>query len=1152
MRFESLVLERYGPFTDRAITFRPDARLHVVYGPNEAGKTSMLAAFADLLFGFPTRKANDFLHDSGALRIGAAVRLADGSALSFRRRRGAKNTILGEDNQALREDILSSILGHVTRETFLTEFGLTADTLRKGGNELLSAGGRLAETLAAASAGVSSLARAGARLQTDSEALFSPRKVASKEFYIADVRYQDAQRRMREAIVTADALKDAARTIKDAQDNFENIKLHHEEIGRGLALRRRAQRTRSKLLRIDIARAQLKTFEDLPLVGADKVKAWRSAHRELAEIDKALADLDFADTRGAAAIAALAVDETLLAMAPDIDALRERISAIRKAEDDLPRRREAQRAAREALDEAARRLDLSSHRELLALQPGDPALARVRELADALRRGEERLEEANTQAFEAGRELERLEAGAEPGVILIDPGPLRRRLELFVEIPADAETLRRNRAASEALARRLAEDAAALDPQPGNVDGLARLPLPQRAEIEAAAREAEELARIKGGLDAGLEAANRKRAEIENEIARLARSGAIATREDVALARARRDEALRTLEHSLDAGGDVARPLLNLLDKAIKTADGSADLLLSDTERATLLEAANHHLREASAECERINRDQEIAARRRDEAGAAWRGLWAKCGLAPKSPALMTRWRERAADLLDHRRRFEEQSVETEALSVKLASRREALAPLLADLGLDPLSDLPVELLHREACAAIERIQSVWTGHREREVARLKAITDRDRAQAVLADRELALRRLRADWPKAAAAIGLATGATPREAEAALAVWRDVPVHRGSFERESRSVEGIERDLQGFAQEVTALAGRAGSALAGGSPPHTLAELTRGLAATRAAGHERDALGKAAAERALQRRDYNERRERLGAVVRDARRQSRLPDEADIAPALARLDERAALDIQLSDHNRDLSESSDGQNEAALRCEQEGVDWDALAAEIERFEMMDRQLIADMNEAATRLHDAKRTYETLALGRDAEGAARERAEAGAALVAIAERWLVKAAAARLAARAIELHRSSVEEPLVTRASHLFNVATNSAFKGLAASYDEADQPVLVGIRMNSETVPVAGMSEGARDQLFLSLRLALLELRSAEPLPFIGDDLLSSFDEDRVAATADLLSDFGRSRQTILFTHHRHVADIAGKRLGAAADVITL
>ena len=53
---------------------------------------------------------------------------------------------------------------------------------------------------------------------------------------------------------------------------------------------------------------------------------------------------------------------------------------------------------------------------------------------------------------------------------------------------------------------------------------------------------------------------------------------------------------------------------------------------------------------------------------------------------------------------------------------------------------------------------------------------------------------------------------------------------------------------------------------------------------------------------------------------------------------------------------------------------------------------------------------------------------------------------------------------------------------------------------------------------------------FLTLRLALLEAHQGESLPFIGDDLLASFDEQRTRFTLDLLSDFGTKHQTILFT----------------------
>jgi uncharacterized protein YhaN len=84
------------------------------------------------------------------------------------------------------------------------------------------------------------------------------------------------------------------------------------------------------------------------------------------------------------------------------------------------------------------------------------------------------------------------------------------------------------------------------------------------------------------------------------------------------------------------------------------------------------------------------------------------------------------------------------------------------------------------------------------------------------------------------------------------------------------------------------------------------------------------------------------------------------------------------------------------------------------------------------------------------------------------------------------------------------------------------------------------------------MSEGARDQLYLALRLATLEryLDHAEPLPFIVDDILVNFDDERSAATLKVLAELSRKTQVILFTHHAHLRDLAaGLRNGTGVFV---
>ncbi len=111
MRLITLHLERYGHFTDKILNFRPDACLHIVYGPNEAGKSSSLEAIKDLFFGFGTRTQYDFVHPGNRLSLGASIVGKDGRQLSFKRRKGNKNAITDDQGSSLPDDIITRVRG---------------------------------------------------------------------------------------------------------------------------------------------------------------------------------------------------------------------------------------------------------------------------------------------------------------------------------------------------------------------------------------------------------------------------------------------------------------------------------------------------------------------------------------------------------------------------------------------------------------------------------------------------------------------------------------------------------------------------------------------------------------------------------------------------------------------------------------------------------------------------------------------------------------------------------------------------------------------------------------------------------------------------------------------------------------------------------
>jgi uncharacterized protein YhaN len=73
------------------------------------------------------------------------------------------------------------------------------------------------------------------------------------------------------------------------------------------------------------------------------------------------------------------------------------------------------------------------------------------------------------------------------------------------------------------------------------------------------------------------------------------------------------------------------------------------------------------------------------------------------------------------------------------------------------------------------------------------------------------------------------------------------------------------------------------------------------------------------------------------------------------------------------------------------------------------------------------------------------------------------------------------------------------------------------------------------------MSDGTCDQLYLALRVASLEhyFVSHEPMPFIVDDVLLSFDDERAASALSVLKEMSAKTQIVFFTHHRHLVELA-------------
>jgi DNA repair exonuclease SbcCD ATPase subunit len=105
-----------------------------------------------------------------------------------------------------------------------------------------------------------------------------------------------------------------------------------------------------------------------------------------------------------------------------------------------------------------------------------------------------------------------------------------------------------------------------------------------------------------------------------------------------------------------------------------------------------------------------------------------------------------------------------------------------------------------------------------------------------------------------------------------------------------------------------------------------------------------------------------------------------------------------------------------------------------------------------------------------------------------------------------------------------------RAASIFKRVTKGKYTSITVR--EEDLEVLVEVPGKREPVPVDVLSQGTKDQLYLSLRIALSELLSGDKNPpMLFDEAFYTFDEERLQEALGVLEELARTTQVIVFTH---------------------
>lgn len=716
---------------------------------------------------------------------------------------------------------------------------------------------------------------------------------------------------------------------------------------------------------------------------------------------------------------------------------------------------------------------------------------------------------------------------------------LRESLE---QAPRDyAQQQASSRRAVEAAERQLALEAAALAPWSGDLGVLTTTAPPADAVIDDARERFAALDAEAAELRRSLAEVKGRIADLEAEIVKLTRGEVLPTEAVVGAARQARDEVWGRIATggapAIAAEGARYAELVSeadeLADRRQIEADRIAALVVHTTELGRLRARADGL----------VEQDQRL---KDDRAGldATWAARCKALGFAAAiTPTELAAWSTTRKRVLAFQTALAEVTAGTEALAERNSAKLEALRRALAKIDTTAAPADPDEMVTHGA-GLVRRLDE---RRLERQgavelVAKLKA--DMRSSAEEIATEASRLEALESSLEAASMACGLPARCSEIAITAALEGFEAWAQAANAHEQMQDRVAVIQLEVEDFEGDVRALHTRLEL-----TPPEDVSGGLRGLgerlklaqaARSRVEQAERQAAEAAAQVSALELS--------LSAARLDLAQLMELAGASDLAAlenAISKDQRRSALKQQLHELEIQIEAASDGLPLSVVQSEVAASDPEAVVVEIEtlnaeRFELGDRR-----EAASTELAEASREVDLHANGASAAAALQDAEDARAEASIQVERYVEARAVAALLRWAIARHRKTRAGPLIRRASSIMNIITRGDFSGLELDFEGSDEPVVVGIRSSGEQTPSSVMSEGTRDQLYLSLRLAAVEERAARhALPFLADDLLVNGDDERCTAIFGALGQLSQSCQVLCFTHHEHLIGLAENALG--------
>ncbi len=1166
MHLLELYLKAFGHFTDYCIAFPPrgagtGAGLHLIVGDNEAGKSTVLAAIERLFFGFSKADGNyDFVHRPNKLLIGAKIGNVDGGDGTFLRRKTGDALTTVDGRTELPKTLFEAQLDALTPSQYMRLFGLDQQRLRQGGIELVNCEGDFARILFAESLGeLDRFEVVRKELEQTAAKLFRPGARGKANMPLNQVKSERdrLQKDLLDATTTAQAwnqlqqeLAREIRTRNELDERLDNLRQDSNRL-------ERLHRSQDAIREVDARTAEITALGALPEIPDDLLTEFAQAEErakfarsKLDETESRIAELN-------QRIDSVRLDDALLSCGDRIERLARKAVSFETIRARFEQRQEAISSGTSDFEDRLKSLGFETSDPARLPRPSDPIHRRLKETKEEiddisgsisgttaeieLLRSQLRVAESDLAQISQFRDVAQIETAL-------------TRLQLLQERMSGLDSLRKNRTKCE---RQITNRLNSLPNWNGTLADFEALRLP---DFDLAGKDAElfeNLDRIR--IEAESEAkriareTNKKKEVLANRLAEFS----IPSPEELAISRKERDDLWNHIKSKwLDDGSTFPATaadvnLASEFEVRTKRTDRLADILRDHLETVKL-----------QAECLDDEAHSRAAERRLAECESQARQAWvrwtAHFDFLLKKPGRtdeIRNWPETARairELIEERDSLNDSIDRIEQEWSECYSN--VVAPLLSDRKIDGSS---FDLCRSELQSLRDRVVAENTERQSRSDRADECRESVARNLAKLAEANGRLELARKKWSEQLSECGFPASVGTDSFETVSNSIASILQEAKRLESERRKLQDDIQEVRAFEMEVDTLANEIRFADRS-SDPIRIAESMRNRLiqereSSKALDRDRYTMTKEIEARKNAIDSLRQATDLISAIcVRigvespgDARERfetialrNAAKREAD--KAIARLDSLRndePLDRWIEDSRNFAPELSNRQISE-------------LQSEIEKLNAA-REVISEaiysIERETRRIRDSVSTAEVLTVEQ------RRKAFFEDTRVRVSQ-YLKCQLTMQVLKDAAESYRKRMGQQVIDDAS--INLKSLSLGSLEAVNTTEAvGKRKLVAIRSNDqEYLDSHQLSEGTRDQLFLSLKLAMIRNRLKErrrkgkgPLPVIFDDVLVNFDDDRAAAAFRLLAELAETTQVIYLTHHRHLESVARAAIGEEA-----